>query len=141
MLNMHWDHLRFFKPSEFADPEKMDLAFLVRLDLARASAGIPFRINSSYRDDPVSAHRLGQAVDIACVDSNSRIIIVSSLLRLGFRRIGVYPLHIHVDSTHFTPAAMWLGGYDDATAKDESALLSEDVYARCESSTPQESLG
>ena len=95
--------LRHFSPVEFrykcgcgAGMEKMDADLLQMLDEARDLAGIPFPLSSAYRCPkhnkavggvPTSAHTRGYAVDIRCVDSHSRFVILQALLEAGFRRI------------------------------------------------------
>lgn len=88
-----------------------------RLDTARAYAGRPFIINSAYRTPEYelkhgrtgsSTHCLGRAVDIRCSDSVSRLIIVKSLLRAGFRRIGIAKTFIHVDDDISREKCIWL---------------------------------
>jgi uncharacterized protein YcbK (DUF882 family) len=64
--------MRFFVPAEFTDYSKMDIDLLRVLDRAREIAGIPFKLNDSWRDPMTrpaggakrSAHYLGRAVDI-----------------------------------------------------------------------------
>ena len=74
---------------------------------ARDLAGIPFPLSSAYRCPkhnkavggvPTSAHTRGYAVDIRCVDSHSRFVILQALLEAGFRRIELAPTWIHVDN-------------------------------------------
>jgi uncharacterized protein YcbK (DUF882 family) len=108
-----------FKLEEFDSPDLpgtgyvMDKTFLNLLDRARDAAGIPFVITSGFRTlehqnelkkqgYPVSkssSHLKGLAADILCTDSASRLIIIESLLYVGFRRIGISGKgkFIHVD--------------------------------------------
>lgn len=103
---------KYFKPEEFlrATPpctiSQVQESFLERLEVARIIAGIRFRVNSAYRSEAwerehnrsgLSMHCLGRAVDISCKNSESRYIIVSALLRAGFRGIGISKTFIHVD--------------------------------------------
>ena len=106
--------LRHFSPVEFrckcgcgAGMEKMDADLLHLLDEARDLAGTPFSLTSAYRCPkhnkavgcvPTSAHARGYAVDIRCVDSHSRFVILQALLEVGFRRIELAPTWIHVDN-------------------------------------------
>ena len=87
---------------DFKDVEE----FSYKLQEARLLAGLPFKVNSWYRDIlynrkvggvPNSSHLKGIAVDIACKDSNSRMIIITSLFLAGFKRIGIAKTFIHVD--------------------------------------------
>lgn len=56
-----------------------------------------------------SSHLLGIAVDINCVGSVDRFLVVNALLSVGFRRIGVYEDHVHVDISRVSPqGVMWL---------------------------------
>lgn len=73
----------------------------------RDLAGTPFSLTSAYRCPkhnkavggvPTSAHTRGYAVDIRCVDSHSRFVILQALLEVGFRRIELAPTWIHVDN-------------------------------------------
>ena len=98
--------------------DKMDGLFLEMLDDARDIAGIPFRITSSFRTPEYnakiggsknSAHLRGKAVDIACDNSGERWQIVSALLKVGFRRIGIGKTFIHVDLDDSLPQnVIWL---------------------------------
>ena len=110
--------LRHFNRSEFEYPFKMDEAFLRRLDIARSLAGVPFVITSDYRTPednervggvPDSAHMKGLAVDMACEDSHTRHLMYDGLRTAGFRRIGIGPNFIHVDSDTTKPQEVtWL---------------------------------
>lgn len=81
---------------------------LIRLlDEAREKSGVPFRINSACRcrthnavvgGKPSSSHLFGKAVDIACVDSRNRFLMINALLDVGFNRIGIATNFIHVDN-------------------------------------------
>lgn len=75
-----------------------DDLFLKRLEYAREMAMIPFVITSSARCDKHnksvggvkdSSHTKGCAVDISFKNSGQCFLIVSSLLRAGFKRIGI----------------------------------------------------
>ena len=86
---------------------QMNDRFLKMLDKARHKAGIPFIINSAYRNvawekamgrTGTSSHTKGVAVDIKCNCSYDRLIIVKALLDVGFKRIGIYDSFIHVDN-------------------------------------------
>lgn len=116
--------LRYFKPEEFekATPAcsivQMDESFLLKLDDARSICSCAFVINSAYRSPEYerskgrsgsSSHTKGLAVDISCLTSVCRLKMIMSLLAVGFRRIGVYPTFIHVDSDTSKPASLWLG--------------------------------
>ena len=104
--------LQNFRISEFDSPdikgsgEEMKTNFLKKLQEARTLAGIPFSINSGYRTKrhnkkvggtPNSSHLKGLACDIACNSSTERALIMSSLIKVGFKRIGIGSTFIHVD--------------------------------------------
>lgn len=119
---MDWDEIRYFKRSEFGvgEPGVQPDERLVRLlDEARAVAGVPFKITSGLRSRErnkqvggadTSAHLTGHAVDIRCPTSRHRFLMLQALLEVGFERIGVYPAHLHVDTSPSSPAAViWTG--------------------------------
>lgn len=95
---------------------------MLRLDEARALAGIPFVLTSAYRTPFYDSkhgrsgkgyHTRGRAVDIKCIDGASRRIIVRSLLNCGFNGIGIADTFIHVDDRPFSLGSVWL--YDNYT--------------------------
>lgn len=101
-----------FTLDEFDSPDlkgsgkNMDSTFLNKLQEARTIAGVPFSINSGYRTKehnkkvggkPDSSHLKGLAVDISCTSSNRRCVVLSSLIKAGFTRIGIGRTFIHVD--------------------------------------------
>lgn len=116
--------MKYFRFHEFDSPlqegsgQLMDRDFLEQLDIAREIAGIPFRITSGYRIEAdierlekagykvskQSSHLKGLAVDIACGNSSERYIIIDSLLKAGFHRIGIAKTFIHVDDDPDKPA-------------------------------------
>lgn len=115
---------RYFNDNEFkrASPacslSDMHPKLLESLDYARALSGIPFIINSAYRSKSYevsmgrtgsSSHCKGLAVDLRCDSDSKRLIMIKSLLRAGFRRIGVYKTFIHADIDLDKPECIWLG--------------------------------
>lgn len=90
----------------------MDRHFIRCLDMARAHAGIPFVITSGYRcahhnkevgGAALSAHMDGFAADIAVSSASARFKILHTLLRFGFKRIGIYKTWIHADMHSHRP--------------------------------------
>jgi len=89
---------------------------LEKLELARLLACRPFIINSwcrckAYNDSlpnsvPDSAHLKGLAVDIAIAESTTSIIL-KSLRKAGFIRIGIAKKFIHVDIDADKPQVEW----------------------------------
>ena len=108
---LHFKLEEFDSPDFIGSGELMNKAFLNLLDRARDAAGISFVISSGFRTlehqnelkakgYPVSkssSHLKGLAADISCTDSASRLIIIESLLYVGFRRIGIGKTFVHVD--------------------------------------------
>jgi len=102
---------KHFKASEFdckdgCGQNEMDKSFIYMLEQARDLAGIPFWINSGFRcpdhnkavgGKEDSAHLKGLAADIDCNGSYIRLVILRSLLIVGFSRIGIGKNFIHVD--------------------------------------------
>lgn len=106
---------RFFKDSEV---DGLDKELVAMLDMARAKAGVPFRITSGFRTAAQnaglpeavqdSAHLTGNAVDLACSESHDRYLMLKALLEVGFKRIGVYKNHLHADnSTQLLQGVIW----------------------------------
>ena len=103
---------KYFKLSEFDSPDipnsgvNMNFDFLDKLDKIRGLCGFPFVINSGYRSKAYnqvvrgefnSAHLRGLACDIHCVTSFERFCIIQNALKVGIKRIGIYPTFIHLD--------------------------------------------
>jgi len=89
-----------------------------KLSIARGIAGVPFVITCGLRtvaqnaalSESVqdSAHLTGNAVDLACSDSQTRYAMLKGLLGAGFNRIGVYSAHLHADdSSTLPPNVIW----------------------------------
>ncbi len=100
----------------FCDDEVEGLSekLVEQLDHARSIAGIPFFITEglasggSHVKD--TAHQRGLAVDLRCNTSRARFIMVRALLFVGFRRIGIYDKHVHVDIDESLPQdVIWVG--------------------------------
>ena len=107
--------LKYFSLSEFDSPddtgsgENMDINFIRMLDEAREYAGIPFKITSGYRTPKHNTSVGGSitsshmnipcnACDIAIPDSATRYKVISSLLKVGIKRIGIGKNFIHCDA-------------------------------------------
>jgi|TARA_R110000751_G_scaffold78796_1_gene159001 zinc D-Ala-D-Ala carboxypeptidase len=111
------NRLKFFQPEEFECDgvncfDKMSPLLLSMLDMAREMSGTPFQITSSWRSidknlnvggKPNSAHLRGNAVDIACKNSQARFEIMDGLIMAGFNRIGIGDDFIHVDVDEILP--------------------------------------
>lgn len=87
---------------------------VVLLDQARGKAGIPFSINSGYRSPehnarvggvPGSAHTKGLAVDLRARNGQEIYKIVSSLMAVGIKRIGINwsKQFVHADIDYTKP--------------------------------------
>lgn len=119
---MNWDHLHYFSPSEFVEPDRMSEELLYRLDSAREIAGMPFHLTSTYRENDPRSHGEGLAADIACSTSRDRFTMIHALLTANFKRIGIYPNHIHVDVSKTRPLRVfWLGSYPEQTGRKGEA--------------------
>ena len=98
--------------------DDMDLPFVLKLNLAREYAEIPFKINSSIRckkhnkiegGSKTSSHLIGLAVDIDCPDSHTKYRVLIGLIRAGFTRIGIGPDFIHADDDNNKPKELVWG--------------------------------
>lgn len=121
-LKEFWDGLDHFSPEEFDSPDSpgsgkinMNREFMIRLNLARKIAGIPFVITSGYRTKAYnnslkgsainSSHLKGRAADIMATNSKERFKIVNALQEAGFNRMGINfdRGFIHVDDDPSKP--------------------------------------
>ena len=114
---IYFDYEEFDSPDKLGSGKNMKPHVLDMLDVARGSAGIPFKINSGFRTEhhnrliggsPTSSHLNGFAVDIHCVDSSSRERIIYGLVKAGFQRIGIAKTFIHTDLDPFKKPSIWL---------------------------------
>lgn len=98
--------------------QDMQQSTMSKLDTAREIAGIPFVLNSAFRSSDhdrsrgrsgTGAHTLGRAVDIRCNTDRNRFLIISALIKAGFKRIGISKTFIHVDdSPVHTQEVAWM---------------------------------
>ena len=100
-MNINWDNVRFFKPTEFVSPELMSPVIIYALDALRALVGARFKVHSSYRAGDEGTHGKGLAVDghfegIPLIDQ-----FLAAEKSLLFGGIGLYPYWnnpgIHLD--------------------------------------------
>jgi uncharacterized protein YcbK (DUF882 family) len=112
--------MKDFKDKEFVNVSQMSPKLRELLDDMRHIYGAPITVTSSYRSSGStgkrdSAHELGpsghwDAVDIRSDTSRNRYLLVSAAYLAGFRRIGVYDRHIHVDvAEDLDQDVMWIG--------------------------------
>jgi uncharacterized protein YcbK (DUF882 family) len=96
-----WSRVKYFKKSEFSEPDKMSDLLIYSLDALRNFVNKPITVNSSYRANDAGTHGRGEAVDIVIkgLDVLDQFLIAERT-RL-FSGIGVYPFWnrpgIHVD--------------------------------------------
>lgn len=112
--------MKHFREYEFRCPcgcglgfKDMDPSFIGQLEVARELAGVPFFINSSIRcpaynrslqhSSETSSHLLGCAVDIQCISSRDRFLMIDAFLAAGIYRIGDGLNFIHIDTDEHKP--------------------------------------
>lgn len=100
----------------FSEAETLGLRpeLVKMLDFARFLAQVPFVLTATVESGPPhvenSAHEGGFAVDIRVRCSNERFKVLNGLILAGFKRIGIYDLHIHVDIDPSKPQnVIWTG--------------------------------
>ena len=90
------------------DPQFRDL-----LEQCERDCRTRFEITSAYREGDERCHGFRRAVDIQASSGWVRFQIVKSLLEAGFKRIGVYDKHVHVDvctdQQGFPQEVLWTG--------------------------------
>lgn len=82
------------------------LSDLTKLPI-RITSGIRCELhNSAVGGEKDSQHLYGNAVDVACPDSNTRFKIMQAAFQIGFTGIGIAKNYIHLDVGH-TSATCW----------------------------------
>jgi hypothetical protein len=79
---------------------------------------VEFEINSAFRckehnemvgGSRTSSHLTGKAVDIKCLNSRFRFLLIKALLDVGFERLGIGKTYIHADIDDTKdPEVVWL---------------------------------
>lgn len=120
---MSFPKLKYFKESEFHEPEKINHDLLYKLDAYRDYIGVSIIITSSTDGihTPNSQHYLGNAVDIVIPDRKGSLIAQYLIAeRFNFNGIGIYPdwcyngdviggFHLDVRPLANNQGARWLG--------------------------------
>ncbi len=122
---MSWE-TGHFRSSEFeckcdCGLDKVDPAFLWKLNLARDYAGVAFIINSGCRCDSHNKSEGGteysdhlclpacEGADIYTANSQVRFKIISAALNAGFKRIGIAKTFIHLGNRDNNPMnVLWV---------------------------------
>jgi hypothetical protein len=86
---------QFFPPSEFKHYERMNKAFLARVEEFRRITGYPMLITSDWRDHPTSAHGKGEALDLVVYrkwreQQPHWFDIYTQAVHFGFSGVGIY---------------------------------------------------
>ena len=127
-----WTRIRFFKATEFIESQKLRPEMIHALDDLRFRFGRSLIVTSSYREPAQnaqvggvtrSAHTLAadgfySGVDLTTQGALARInkkvpgyemwTLFIIARELGFRRIGIYPKHLHLDLEPDLPSpALW----------------------------------
>ena len=115
-----WDKIQFFIPDEFEEPQMVSPRLVYMLNHVRELSRVPMIITGSYRklNGPRnSAHQpngngIYQGVDIRIPSLRAMFLISAAAYEVGFRRIGKYTHHIHLDiaKTGFAQDIEWWGG-------------------------------
>jgi len=112
--------MKYFKPSEFSDFDKMDKTLLSMLDDTREELGLPISLNSSYRspEHPIEAakdkpgeHTYGAAVDVKSQGGEYTFKLVKAAIKVGFTRIGINRkknfVHLGIGYSGAAPVSIW----------------------------------
>ena len=104
-LTPHFNLREFRCPCCNGVIEKAALELAKRLEPVRAVFG-PIRIWSGFRcakhnaaakGTQFSQHLVGLAADIAVDTDSDRFLLIATLIKLGFKRIGIAARYVHVD--------------------------------------------
>lgn len=121
MTNNEKGTMRYFTVDEFncqhTGNNRMEWAFMEKVDFLREACGFPFVITSGYRDPthPIEAgkgkpgaHSRGVACDIRVSNGEQLRTLVWWALKMGFKGIGVSKGFVHVDMDYErTGEVMW----------------------------------
>ena len=115
---------RFFNYEEFdcrllvgSGQKYMDREFLQMLNEARRLAGIKFKIVEGYKSTKRqhfeggltnNPHLIGRAAKIWCIHKEKRYKIITSLLEVGFTRVGIERNYVYVDNDDLKKDMIWL---------------------------------
>jgi len=115
---------RYFSSVDFACKHckitRIDDDLLEKLERVRQSLGFPLVITSGYRcskhnkdvgGSERSSHLEGYAVDVKLPDGAMKLMFITQAIKVGFKRIGVYSKHVHVDVDPRKPATLYWGEY------------------------------
>lgn len=110
---------KYFKAGEFTNAQKthtiseLKSEFVDLMDKMRGECGFAWKIESGYRtvaennllpdSASNSAHTTREAVDIYCVDSRKRQILLDVVRKNGINRIGIGDTFIHIDVSKTLP--------------------------------------
>jgi uncharacterized protein YcbK (DUF882 family) len=125
-MTTRWDGIGHFKPEEFANEQSIRFGMVRMLDELREQTGVPIVITSSYRDSvhnasvggvQNSSHCLapdgfysGVDFSIEGLGGGALFKLITTALALGFKRIGIYPKHLHLDIEDDLPQnVIWIG--------------------------------
>lgn len=128
---------KYFTYSEFDSPDapgsgeqRMDAAFIHKLDRIRAAVGFPLIVSSGYRTPAHnakvggvagSAHVHGKAADIRALTDEQKRAIAKAAIAEGITRIGWGRTFIHLDVDGTKPQrVVW--GYSGSTPPPYSSL-------------------
>ena len=104
-MSKYFHELEFKACTPSCSISQMDSRFLVLMDELRVRCGFPLVVNCAYRSQKYdllkgrsgnSYHTKGRAMDIRCLDSEERAVILREALILGLS-VGVYPRFLHID--------------------------------------------
>lgn len=93
------------------DPMLLNMAQEVQDDCKIQLAineGVPATTEGSHVKD--SEHFDGKGIDLSAIDGVTRMKIVKSALKVGFKRIGVYTRHVHLGTSPNLPQDVMWGG-------------------------------
>lgn len=116
-----WAHAKYFKPGEVLNSFNMSAALLQMLEDLRRNYGHPITITGSWRPldgaDRTSAHQVNdlgewEGTDLRVRGSRQRQGLLKAVYEVGFKRVGIYDRHIHVDvatEPRFAQNVCWIG--------------------------------
>lgn len=101
MKTSDWTGLLYLKPSDFKNPDMMDVSIVRALDRFIGMVGSKPTVISDYRPGDPRQHGKGRAVDVVFYGLDPAYVIATAQASKLFKGIGLYQNEVGAESYHF----------------------------------------